>query len=287
MLLGFHHITAIAGNPEPNLEFYTQFLGRTLVKRTVNFDDPATHHFYFGDNTGSLGTLLTFFPWAESARRARKGSGTITSVGIAVQSLRDWQQRAAEAGIPSQGPSVRDAFEVLTIEDPDGMTLELFEVADAEPGRLHEITIAESEAGTTGELLVRQLGFERIEENVFTVGGNRIRVIHDPNSERGLVAPGGVHHLALRVQGLDELQDWRARLIAAGFKVTLVQDRVYFQSIYFRQPRGVLFEIATSAPGFFVDEERLGSRLCLPPWLEANRASIESRLAPVTRFSSE
>ena len=161
--------------------------------------------------------------------------------------------------------------------DPDGLPLELTE--DGSP--LDEITICEAEAGSTGDLLTRHLGFERHAENLYQLAGARVKVVQDAVAERGLVAPGGVHHVALGVSSVEELADWRVRLTAAGFKVTLPQNRVYFQSIYFRQQRGVLFEIATISPGFHADEVVLGQRLCLPPWLESSRVSIEERLVPI------
>ena len=288
MLLGFHHVTAIASDPQRNLDFYAGFLGMTLVKRTVNFDDPGTHHFYFGDRTGTAGTLLTFFPWAGSVRQARRGAGQITAVGFAVSEVGIWQKKAERAGI-SWADSVRDGQAVLTLLDPDGLPIELLlqvPLADAPfVGPLSEITILESEAGATGDLLVRHLGFAAARSNRFTLGTARIRVVHDPKSERGVVAPGGVHHVALAIESLEEQAELRARLVAAGFKVTLRQDRVYFQSIYFRQPRGGLFEIATLTPGFFADETELGKRLCLPPWLESSRSSIEERLVPLGNTS--
>jgi glyoxalase family protein len=146
---------------------------------------------------------------------------------------------------------------------------------------LHEITITEIEPGSTGVLLTQHLGFERAGEDLYVLGSARVHVTHDPNAARGMVGPGGVHHVAFAVASQEEQAELRAKLTAAGFKVTLVQDRVYFQSIYFRQPRGILFEIATIQPGFFADEQTLGSRLCLPPWLEGSRASIAERLAPL------
>lgn len=265
MLSGFHHVTAIAGDPNTNLDFYTARLGMKLVKRTVNFDEVGTHHLYYGNQTGTPGSILTFFPWAASIRRLRRGPGMIVSVGMNVPSLAGW---------------VPDDDGRVVVSDPDGMELSLTEGEFC----IREITIAESEPGSTGELLTRHLDFEQTGRDVYQNRGATIRTVHLPG-ERGLLAPGGIHHVALAVESAEALAEWRTRLLAAGFKVTLVLDRIYFRSIYFRQLHGVLFEIATTSPGFFVDEEVLGSRLCLPPWLESSRASIEERLAPVESFS--
>ena len=277
MLVGFHHMTAIAGDPRRNLEFYTGFLGLRLVKRTVNFDDPATYHFYYGDERGTLGSLLTFFPWASSARKVRRGAGQISGITLAASSVDEWRRRAAERGVGI----LEEAADRLTVADPDGLPLTL--VPGPLPGG-RAITICEAEAGSTGTILKQHLGFEEISEHEFCLsnGEARVKVIHDANAARGAIAPGGVHHVAFAIGSLEEQGELRERLMAAGFKVSLRQDRVYFQSIYFRQPRGVLFEIATMGPGFTVDEPEaeLGGRLCLPPWLEPMRESIEARLPP-------
>lgn len=289
MLRGFHHVTAIAGDPQRNFDFYTGFLGLRLVKRTVNFDDPGTHHFYFGDYDGHLGSLLTFFPWPGSRRRPRRGPGQIVSVAFHCASLAVWKARAEAAGVPCSGPTGRLGESVLELTDPDGLPIELVEGGTAELGPLHSIAICEAAAGETAPLLTKTLGFDRMaaeagrERFEIAGGAGRIDLIAAPSRERGLSGPGTVHHVALVLANTDVQDEWRARLTADGFRVTLPQNRVYFRSIYFRQPRGVLFELATTTPGFTVDEpiDRLGTRLCLPPWLEPDRQSIEQRLAPV------
>jgi glyoxalase family protein len=289
MLQGFHHVTAIAGDPQRNLDFYTGFLGLRLVKRTVNFDDPGTHHFYFGDYNGTPGTLLTFFPWPGSRRKSRRGAGQILSVAFHAASVASWKSRAEAAGVPCSGPSIRQGEIVLQLTDPDGLPIELVEGGTQEIGRLHSIAICEAETGYTAGLLAKTLGFARVsgegvrERFEIAGGAGRIDVVTDPSRERGLTAPGTVHHVAFALGNTDVQDEWRSRLTAEGFRVTLPQNRVYFRSIYFRQPRGVLFELATSAPGFTLDETpgQLGTRLCLPPWLEPDRQNIEQRLAPV------
>jgi glyoxalase family protein len=281
MLLGFHHVTAIAGDPQRNLDFYTGVMGMRLVKRTVNFDDPATHHFYYGDSQGSLGTLLTFFPWVTSMRRARRGPGQIVAVAFQTGSLNSWKSADFETRLGER---------ILVLRDPADLRLELVESSiSSRLGALHSITITDTRTSSAAEFLRTVLGFEPVaEENGrarFELPGRQIRidVLPAPDGERGLSAPGSIHHVALRVRNEEDQDKWRARLIEAGLKVTLPQDRKYFRSIYFRQPGGVLFELATSSPGFTVDEplDDLGTSLCLPPWLESARGSIESRLAKI------
>jgi len=230
MLLGLHHITGLAGNAQENLDDYTQVRKMRLVKRTVNFDDPGTYHFYFGDERGSPGTLVTFFPGFQ--RQAKRGSGQIVS-----------------------GPN------------------------------LDCVTLCENDPEPTARFLAI-LGFEPagVEGNrhrfALPSGAARVDILHEPEAERGKMGVGAIHHVAFRVEDEAEQLDWRARLIQSGVHVSPVKDRLYFHSIYFREPGGVLFEIATDGPGFLIDEpaETLGSALCLPPWLEPMRGRIETRL---------
>lgn len=290
MLQGFHHVTAIAGDPQRNLDFYTGFLGLRLVKHTVNFDDPATHHFYFGDRHGSPGTLITFFPWSVN-RISRRGTGQVTSVAFRTGALDLWQERAAAQGITVTGPRLRFGELILTLTDPDGLDLDLVDTGSAslELENLHSVTICENDTHAMASLLTGHLGFEPDAQEssrtrfLLTHCATAIDLLAEPETERGKIGPGAVHHLALAVAGEPEQEEWRAKMLAAGYKVTLPQDRRYFRSIYFRQPRSVLFELATLAPGFTVDEplKHLGESLCLPPWLETIRESVESRLAPV------
>jgi glyoxalase family protein len=262
-LLGLHHVTALAGDPSRNLDFYTRIAGMRLVKRTVNFDDPAGYHFYFSAGAGAPGTLLTFFPWV-NGRGGVRGSGQVVNV---------------VARVPKPPPG--------SIADPDGIGIELVESEDA-PG-LQSVTLCEADAGPTVGFLHDVLGLRivAVEGNrtqLAMVDGGRIEVLHSPGTPRGKVAVGLVHHVALRVADEEAQLEWRERLIRAGLRVSPVKDRLYFHSIYFREPGGALLEIATDGPGFSIDEaaDRLGQRLCLPPWLEPVRESIERRLPPLS-----
>jgi glyoxalase family protein len=263
MLLGLHHVTALAGDPRLNLAFYTRVAGLRLVKRTVNFDDPAGYHFYFSASAGTPGTLLTFFPWV-SGRRGVRGSGQVVKVVMRVPK------------------PPRDS-----IADPDGLGIELVESTEA-PG-LQSVTLCEADAGPTVDFLrdalgLRIAGQEGNRTQLEMADGGRIEVLHSPGTPRGKMAVGMVHHFALRVADEDAQLKWRERLIRAGLRVSPVKDRLYFHSIYFREPGGALLEIATDGPGFSIDEaeDRLGQRLCLPPWLEPVRESIERRLPPLS-----
>ncbi len=260
MLLGLHHVTALAGDPQRNLDFYTRVPGMRLVKRTVNFDDPAGYHLYYSAGAGAPGTLLTFFPWV-TGRRGVPGSGQITGVSMRVP-------KESLGRLPA---------------DPDGVAIEFLESA-APPG-LQSVTLCEADAAPTAAFLEDVLGLKAIREDPqggrFEMpDGAWIEVLHSPGTPRGTMAAGMVHHAALRVADEDAQLEWRERLIRAGLRVSPVKDRLYFHSIYFREPGGVLLEIATDGPGFSIDEaeDRLGRRLCLPPWLEPVRESIERRL---------
>jgi glyoxalase family protein len=257
MLLGLHHVTALAGDPQANLDYYTQVLGLRLVKRTVNFDDPGSYHFYFGDPSGRPGTLLTFFPGFH--RQVRRGAGQAVSV--------------AYAGPRPAGPPT----------DPDGLDLQL---VGGDAPSLHSVTLCEREVEPTASFL-EMLGFKHVNtegnRHRFELAAARIDVLHEPDTERGKLGAGAIHHLAFRVADEAIQLDWRDLLMSAGVRVSPVKDRAYFHSIYFREPGGVLFEIATDGPGFAIDEpgNALGSSLCLPPWLEPSRESIQARLAPI------
>lgn len=286
-------MTALAGSAQQNLDFYAGFLGLRLVKRTVNFDDPATHHFYFGDAGGAPGTLVTFFPWGRF-RQSRKGSGQAVAFAfeVAEPSIEFWRRRAADAGFPTRGPETRFSERVLTIFDPDGIAVELVASGraprDHRLGALHSVTLCEAALDRTQELL-GFLGFQPAghqgDRTRFQISGqvSSLDILHQPNEERGKMGAGMIHHVALATANETAQLDWRERLVARGLKVSPVKDRSYFHSIYFREPGGVLFEIATFGPGFLVDEalEELGSRLCLPPWLEPVRESLEHRLTPI------
>jgi glyoxalase family protein len=314
---GIHHVTAIATDAQTNLDFYAGVLGLRLVKKTVNFDDPGTYHLYYGDETGRPGTILTFFPWP-FARRGSRGSGqaTVTAFSVPEGSLGFWRRRLAAQGIVVEDPHRRFDEEVLTLLDPDGLKLELVAVADtggAGPPPwadgpvearhavrgFHSVTLVEARSEATAELLTAGMGFRRTAEAGRRVrfeaaapaadaggeaeSGTRVDVVESPETAPGHVAAGTVHHVAFRVAGDGEQLALRERLLTRGLHVTPVQERHYFRSIYFREPGGVLFEIATDPPGFTVDEPvaELGGALRLPPWLEGHRARIEAELPPL------
>jgi glyoxalase family protein len=293
---GIHHVTAIAGDPQANIDFYTRFLGLRLVKKTVNFDDPGTYHFYYGDSEGRPGSILTFFPWP-GARRGRHGNGqvTVTSFAIPQGSIGHWVEKLSKADIAFDGPVTRFGEEALIFSDPDGLKLELIESVN-EGGTairsFHSATISETGYERTARLLTDTMGLRLAGQE-----GNRFRFVADdggpskivdvlcsPDAARGLIAAGTVHHIAWRTPDAEEQLRWRGILVGLDYDVSPVMDRTYFESIYFREPGGVLFEIATDPPGFTVDEplEKLGHDLKLPAMYEPMRQRIESALPPVT-----
>jgi glyoxalase family protein len=303
---GIHHVTAIASNPRRNLDFYTEVLGLRLVKRTVNFDDPGTYHFYFADATGTPGTILTFFPWPGSAR-GHIGSGqvTVTSFSVPEQSMKFWESRLMQAGVPAEKAGKRLGEEVLVFADPDGLKLELVasvwnrdslawdetnvSVEHAIRG-FHSVTLSERGYERTAKLL-DTMGFRKVGEEGnrfrFEVGeggsGARADVLCVSEAPHGRLGAGTVHHVAWRAADDEDQKAWRARLAGHDYDVTPVMDRCYFHSIYFREPGGVLFELATDPPGFAIDEpfESLGEHLKLPVWLERYRAEIEKAVPPI------
>lgn len=305
---GIHHVTAIATDPQQNLDFYAGVLGLRLVKRTVNFDDPGTYHFYFGDETGRPGTILTFFPWP-MARRGSRGAGQATATAFSVPegSLGFWRDRLGSHDVVQEGPVSRFDEEVLTFLDPDGLKLELVAhagAADLEPWEagpvprerairgFHSVTLTQNKLEATARLLIDTMGYRRTGE-----AGSRFRlmtgkeglgtivdVLHTPDQPHGNVAAGTVHHVAFRVGDDDAQRTWQKRIADLRLDVTSILDRQYFRSVYFREPGGVLFELATDPPGFTLDEpvEELGTGLKLPPWLEGDRDRIEETLPRVT-----
>jgi catechol 2,3-dioxygenase-like lactoylglutathione lyase family enzyme len=306
-ILGIHHVTAIASDPQTNLDFYAGILGLRLVKRTVNFDDPGTYHFYYGDATGQPGTILSFFPW-QGAVRGHQGTGqvTITSFSIPPNSLPYWIARLREYGVNFEGTTRRLDEEVLTVYDLDGLQLELVAHAGASavhvwpegpvPAEhalrgLHSVTLAEAGGEATLRLLTEIMGFailseedDRVRCQIEGAGpGHLIDVICLPGEQPGRISAGSVHHVAWRVADGDAQTKWRVQIAQAGLGVTPVRDREYFRSIYFHEPGGVLFEIATDTPGFTRDEPAaaLGTQLMLPAWLEESRAELEQHLTPV------
>jgi glyoxalase family protein len=306
-IVGLHHVTAIASEPQQNLDFYTEVLGLRFVKRTVNFDDPGAYHFYFGDDAGSPGTIITFFPWPHAQRGVTGvGETTHTAYSVPAGSLDYWEERLRKAGVPVERTGKRFSEDVLTLADPDGMKLELVAHADAPevtPARYadvpHEyalrgffgVTLLERSLEAT-EATLKMLGFAKVAEEGNRVRfaspagaslGNHIDVVVDPQAGYGRPGAGSVHHIAFRAKDDAAQQEWLAE-IGKHLSVTPVQDRQYFHSIYFREPGGVLFELATDNPGFGIDEtpEALGEALRIPARLEGRRALIEARLLPIT-----
>jgi glyoxalase family protein len=296
---GIHHITAIAGDPQTNLDFYSGTLGLRLIKRTVNFDDPGSYHFYFGDNIGSPGTIITFFPWP-GARRGARGSGQITIVSFAIArtSIALWKERLRANHVVAEEISDRFGNKGLRFLDPDGLMLELMESpVIASEGRMdHNIrgfaapALEVRHLERTEELLIEILGFEFVgEENdrrrLRGSGSNAAAEVDLVSSDAGfgLVAVGSVHHIAFRVATDEEQLRVREKLAARGLNVTPVIDRQYFHSIYFREPNGILFEVATDGPGFLIDEsaDELGESLKLPPMYESARSEIERVLPAI------
>ena len=299
---GIHHVTAIAGAAKRNLDFYTRVLGLRLVKKTVNFDDPGTYHFYFGNETGDPGTILTFFPW-EGITAGRRGTGQVTETAfsVPVDSLGFWQERLEQANIIYNKPARRFDEEYLTLIDPDGLKLELVARDDSRApyteggvGEEHAIrgfqgvTLSLEGYQHTADILTEVFGYTRTEEAVnrrryVSADGHEAAVVDLvdlPAGQRGYVAGGSVHHVAFRVPS-DEVQlEYREKLLARGLNVTPPIDRDYFMAIYFREPGGVLFEVATDPPGFTRDEplETLGQSLKLPEQYENQRAAIEQQL---------
>jgi glyoxalase family protein len=295
LISGIHHVTAVASNPQANINFYTGLLGLRLVKKTVNFDDPGSYHFYYGDYHGTPGTIMTFFPWP-GARPGRKGNGqvTVTSFSVPRNSIGVWVERFSKADVDFDGPITRFDEEVLVFSDPDGLHLELVGSTDEEGNGIrsfHSATLSEEGYERTSRLLTETMGFRHAGEE-----GNRFRfvtgdggpskivdVLCSPDAARGMISAGTVHHIAWRTPDAEQQLRWRGILADLDYNVSPVMDRNYFESIYYREPGGVLFEIATDPPGFTVDEplEALGKSLKLPPQYEPMRARIEAALPPV------
>jgi len=302
---GIHHVTAIAGDPARNLSFYKRDLGLRFVKKTVNFDDPSTYHFYYGDATGSPGTILTFFVWP-GAKAGSPGGGEVhqTAFRVPLSSLDYWTKRLTERGISCQAMETRFGEPVLPFSDPDGMRLILTGVAGAEcepawsngdipmeyaiRGFYGTMLVLDS-ADKTGALLTDVLGFREVgREGALTrfaasgeANGRLIDLQEKKGVMRGHQGRGSVHHIAFRAAD-DAQQAMMADKLISGHQrhPTEQKDRNYFRSIYFREPGGVLFEIATDIPGFAIDEsvDTLGRNLKLPNFLEARRREIESVL---------
>ena len=297
---GLHHVTAISGPPQANLDFYVRDLSQRLVKRTVNFDDPGTYHLYYGDPDAAPGSILTFFPFAD-AGPGRAGPGMASAFAYAVADLGGWMDRLAESAIDFEGPWTRFGERAIALRDPDGLRVELIEGGARDDG-FHSVTLWLAETKATSRVL-EVMGYEREAEESAATGGTggterRVRW-RAPDVERGAVVDlmvsdarsigrpgaGTIHHVAFRAPQPDDQRAWRERLADAGMDVTPVIDRQYFDAIYFRTPGGVLFEIATDPPGFAVDEDEkhLGEALKLPDQYEPYRERIE-RVLPALKL---
>ena len=301
---GIHHITAIASSASDNLAFYTDVLGMRLVKKTVNFDDPYTYHLYYGDSAGAPGTIITFFPW-EDLPRGKAGAGMVTAIAFSIPagSVDYWRQRLDGHGIET-AEGQRFGEHVILFEDPHGLSLELIETpaikralnrnrrSNLSAHRIegfHSATALLRSPEETQSLLVNLMGMElhgtennrlRFKMKDDDACGHLYDVVVDAKARAGQSGGGTVHHIAFRTPTDDEQLHWQHSLMESGFSVTPVRDRKYFKSIYFHEPGGVLFEIATDPPGFTVDEplERLGRALKLPDQYESIRSEIEGRL---------
>lgn len=301
---GLHHVTAIASDAQTNIDFYAGVLGLRLVKRTVNFDDPGSYHFYFGTELGAPGTILTFFAWP-GAFHGAEGTGQVHATALAVPagSLEWWAARFRNFRVPFRDPARRLGEEVLSFRDRDGLELELVAPAQPDPREpwsgggvpescairgLHAVSAQEEGYEKTARLLADTLSFSQTASE-----GNRFRYAADaggpgeyldllcaPDAPPARGGAGTVHHIAWRAADDAVQLAWRQKIADAGRNVSPVLDRQYFRSIYFREPGGVLFEIATDGPGFATDEAPadLGKKLQLPPWLEPMREQIESNL---------
>jgi glyoxalase family protein len=306
-VLGIHHVTAIAGDPQANHDFYVRVLGMRLVKRSVNQDDPGTYHLFYADGEGHPGSDLTFFPWRHLAP-GRPGTGQITQTLLSVPAgtVGWWESRLAEAGVTASRET-RFGESMLAFRDPHGLGVALVETGDARTFTpwddspvpadrqitgIHAVGIPARSLAPTTDVLGSVLGFERLTADGAWHrygppgggSGTYVDLREAPDDPPGRQGAGSVHHVAFRVADDQTEAIVRARVQAAGLRPTPVIDRFWFKSVYFLEPGGVLFELATDGPGFAVDEDaaRLGETLVLPPWLEPHRAEIESALPPLS-----
>jgi predicted esterase/catechol 2,3-dioxygenase-like lactoylglutathione lyase family enzyme len=308
-----HHVTAITSDPNANFDFYSGVLGLRLAKRTVNFDDPGSYHLYYGDATGNPGTILTFFVWP-GGQRGRSGAGQANALALAIPraALGFWMQRLIEERVAYKGPERRFDEPVLVLHDPDGLTIEL--IGQTDPPHVaswtgsdvpaehairgvHSATMWVEGLAASAKLLAEPLGFQPVGEDAgrvryasgdSTAPGHLLDLQPATGFWPGKIGTGTIHHLAWRTPDEATQLSWRERLTDVGLEATPVLDRSYFHSIYFREPGGILFEIATDGPGFTIDEpaDQLGSRLSLPSWLEAERNTIEEQLPPMKSFDT-
>lgn len=305
---GLHHVTAIAGDAQENLDFYAGILGMRLVKRSVNQDDPSTYHLFYADAEGSPGSDLTFFPWTQPAPM-QQGVGLTTEVSLAVPqgALSYWAERLDHYGVHIGEPETRIGERVLPVRDPHGLALTLAETTDERDFApwtrgpvpeahqirgLHGVRLREHDLAATARFLTEVMGFAPMGEeggwHRFGVegggSGRRLEILELPRAQRGRWGKGGVHHVAWRVDDVSEQMELQRAVRQAGRRPTELIDRFWFKSVYFLEPGGVLFELATDGPGFGIDEDTatLGEQLILPPWLEAQRGAIEAALPPLT-----
>lgn len=303
---GLHHITAVSGPPHRNYDFYTRVLGLRFTKKTINFDDPYTYHLYYGNYEATPGSSITFFPWQGVPQGIpNTGEATVVSYAVPKNSLDFWREHFEKNNVEILHEETRFGDKLIRAKDVEGMMIELVEadgVDEIQPKETERIpnesairgfygtTLSLADIGRTAELLT-EFGWNEdgIKSNTTLYVsepdnhlGAAINLKKEPNLN-GRFGRGSVHHIAFRVPDDETQLEWRDKLKELGFNPTPVQDRQYFRSIYFREPGGVLFEIATDTPGFTKDEdlETLGTDLKLPPWYEENRQDIESRLPPL------
>ena len=300
---GIHHVTAITADAQKNIDFYCGVLGLRLVKLTVNFDDPGSYHLYYGDELGRPGTILTFFAW-QGGYRGRVGPPQVTQTAFVVPagSLEFWSARLKNSDVQLEPAASRFGDAVLSFADPDGLRLEIVATAhaDAHAGYggpvpkehairgFHGVTLSEEGYEITARLLTDVMGFraDGSEGNRFRYrasggpGASVVDLLCAPDAPKGTMGAGAVHHVAFRTPDDAQQQAWRGEIVRRGFNASPVMDRQYFHSIYFREPGGVLFEIATDNPGFTVDEnaDQLGTQLMLPEQFEPYRARLEQSL---------
>lgn len=302
-LSGIHHVTAITADAQQNMDFYCGVLGLRLVKLTVNFDDPGSYHLYYGDELGQPGSIMTFFAWP-GAPRGRSGPPQVTATAFAIpaDAVEFWRERLQQFKVRAGPGESRFGERVLSLEDPDGIRLELVatdQVAGPLPAGgpippaqairgFYGVTLTEDEYEKTEQLLAGVMGFRPAGNEGrrfrYRAGGGDFASVVDlqcvPDAPRGGMGAGTIHHIAFRAPDDAQQQAWRGRLTGLGYSVSPVIDRCYFHSIYYREPGGVLFEIATDPPGFTADEApgRLGTELMLPQWLEPQRAALAKAL---------
>jgi glyoxalase family protein len=313
-LTGFHHLTAVTAQASQNHAFYTQVLGMRLVKKTVNQDDVSSYHLFYADGKASPGTDVTFFDWP--AARERRGTRSVVQTGLRVgspEAIRYWKSRLADLKVTHSEPIERDGRWTLDFEDPEGQRLSLVDdggLGAADPWGLSPVPAASQIRGLgpirmsvpdlrpTDRVLTAVMAMTKVREyslskghapavHVYQMGGKgpsaELHVLVEPSAAPSRLGAGGVHHVAFRTPNDEEYERWEERLVEMGMPTSGPVDRFYFRSLYFREPGGILFEIATDGPGFATDEklESLGKRLALPPFLEPRRREIEAGLKPL------